>query len=146
MWKNHVMCRNAAVGRFSIEDIWLIKQTDNSKIQALIFALLLSWVVPFQRRETEWRANGLEFRELKKVINCGVVSWQSYGLQSGQKNWAVSKKTDTKWNSSTFYGTVPQKVWNSVPKMWNSSPKVEQVLWAGLSSTNCVKEAKIEYF
>ena len=42
---------------------------------------------------------------------------------------AESKKTDTKWNSSTFYGTVPQKVeqfhnlWNSIPKMWNSSPK-----------------------
>ena len=41
---------------------------------------------------------------------------------------AVSKKTDTKWNSSTFYGTVPlfmeqfHNLWNNVPK------NVEQVL------------------
>ena len=30
--------------------------------------------------------------------------------KSDEEQWAVSKKTDTKWNSSTFYGTVPQKV------------------------------------
>ena len=39
------------------------------------------------------------------------------------QNWAVFKKTDTKWNSSTICGTVSQK-------MWNSSQKVEQVLKA----------------
>ena len=51
------------------------------------------------------------------------------GCEGGKGKTAVSKKTDTKWNSSTFCGTVLQKVeqfhnlWNSVPKMWNSSPK-----------------------
>ena len=54
------------------------------------------------------------------TIRWAINYWHGYTL-------AVSKKTDTKLNSSTFYGTVPQKMeqfhnlWNSVPKMWNSS-------------------------
>ena len=44
---------------------------------------------------------------------------------SGEKNvanLAVSKKTLTKWNSSTFYGTVPQFV-EQRPKNVEQLPK-----------------------
>ena len=43
-----------------------------------------------------------------------------FGYHTCRQN--VSKKTDTKWNSSTFYGTVPQFV-EQRPKMWNRSCK-----------------------
>ena len=52
-----------------------------------------------------------------------VINWCNI------EDLAVSKKTDTKWNSSTFCGTVPHfmeqfhNLWNNVPKMWKSSPK-----------------------
>ena len=54
---------------------------------------------------------------------------------------AVSKKTDTKWNSSTFCGTVPKFVEQrpnnveQLPKKWNSSCN---------SSTNSGTEGQIE--
>ena len=43
---------------------------------------------------------------------------------------AVSKKTDTKWNSSTFCRTASQK-FRTAPQ------KVEQVMKAGYRITNC---------
>ena len=48
-------------------------------------------------------------------------------LTKTKKNAAVSKKTDTKWNSSTFCGTVPHfeeqcpKNVEQLPKKWNRS-------------------------
>jgi hypothetical protein len=45
------------------------------------------------------------------------------------KMWAVSKKTDTKWNSSTFCGTVPHFSGHVIQK-WNSSTKK----WTGPGS------------
>ena len=54
-----------------------------------------------------------------------------------QQSPAVSKKTDTKWNTSTFCGTVPQfveqrpKIVEQLPKKWNRSckrVKVQQIV------------------
>ena len=43
------------------------------------------------------------------------------------------------WNSSTFCGTASQQC-------GIAAKKVEQVLWAGLSSMNCGTEGQIEHF
>ena len=44
------------------------------------------------------------------------------------KNLAVSKKTDTKWNSSSFYGTVPLFVEQRPKNVKQLPKKLEQVL------------------
>ena len=49
------------------------------------------------------------------------------GHETG-KNLAVSKKTDTKWNSSSFYGTVPLFVEQRPKNVKQLPKKVEQVL------------------
>ena len=55
------------------------------------------------------------------------------------ENLAVSKETDTKWNSSTNSGTVPQfEEPRTVSQKCGTAPqKVEQVLKSGHCSTNC---------
>ena len=53
------------------------------------------------------------------------------------KSWAVSKKTDTKWNSFTFFGTASQKC-GKAPK------KVEQLLKASHCSTICGTETRLQ--
>ena len=55
---------------------------------------------------------------------------------------AGSKKTDTKWNSSTFCGTVSQFVEQRPNNVGQLPKKVELVLYADLRSTNCGTEGQ----
>ena len=79
----------------------------------------------------------------KCAINlCESMTSLTYFWQKAKyrvENLAVSKETDTKWNSSTNSGTVPQfeEPRTVSQKCGTALQKVEQVLKSGHCSTNC---------
>ena len=68
-------------------------------------------------------------RKLKLLLATNDTCWD--GGNSAPRYWAISKKTDTKWNSYTFLELFHKLcncsiICERVLKMWNQ--KVEQVL------------------